>query len=71
MYIPSDVCVCLFGCHRNRSLYVYLQRFGISCSKWLIPIMCGSVCVQTVYAGNKQVKACLVSRMSCERTGTR
>ena len=57
--------------YRNRNLYVYLQRFSIDCSKWLKPIICGSVLIQTIYAGNKQIKACLVSRMSCERTGTR
>ena len=33
--------------------------------------MCGSVLIQTVYAGDKQVKACLISRVSCERAGTR
>ena len=33
--------------------------------------MCGSVEIQTVYAGDKQAKACLFSRLSCERAGTR
>lgn len=57
--------------HWNRNLYVYLQRFGIDCSKWLFSIICGSVQIQTVYAGDKQVKSCLISRLSCERAGTR
>lgn len=52
-------------------MYVYLQQFGVNCDQWLFPIMCGSVSIQTVYAGDKQVKACLVSRISCERAGTR
>ena len=56
---------------RNRSLYVYLQQFGIDTDQWLWPVMCGSVLLQTVYAGDKQVKACLISRLSCERAGTR
>ena len=37
----------------------------------MLPIMCGSVIVQTVYVSNKQVKACLISRVSSERAGTR
>lgn len=56
---------------RNRSLYVYLQRFAVNTDRWVTPLLCGSVQIQTVYAGDKQVKACLVSRVSCERAGTR
>ena len=56
---------------RNRALYAYMQRFGVDCKKWLVRVMCGSVEIQTVYAGDKQAKACLFSRLSCERAGTR
>ena len=48
-----------------------MQRFGVDCKKWLVRAMCGSVDIQTVYAGDKQTKACLISRLSCERAGTR
>jgi phosphatidylinositol-bisphosphatase len=55
----------------NRALYAYMRRFGVDCRKWLVRVMCGSVDIQTVYAGDKQAKACLFSRLSCERAGTR
>eukprot|EP00731_Ephydatia_muelleri_P028550 Em0020g194a len=55
----------------NRAMYPYLERFGIDCKKWLYRIICGGVQIHTVYAGDKQAKACLFSRLSCERAGTR
>ncbi len=33
--------------------------------------MCGGVEIRTIYAAQKQGKACLISRLSCERAGTR
>ena len=33
--------------------------------------MCGNVDIQTVYSGEKQAKLCLISRLNCERAGTR
>ena len=33
--------------------------------------MCGGIEVKTVYAGVKQAKAVVISRLSCERAGTR
>lgn len=33
--------------------------------------MCGGVEIKTVYVGHLQAKACLISRLSCERMGTR
>ncbi|XP_067849288.1 synaptojanin-1 isoform X3 [Heptranchias perlo] len=33
--------------------------------------MCGGVEIRTIYAAHKQAKACLISRLSCERAGTR
>jgi len=55
----------------NRSLHIHLQRFGIDCSQWLLRIMCGAVEIKTVYVGKTQAKACLISRLSSERAGTR
>ncbi len=40
-------------------------------SKWVFRTMCGHVDISTVYAGDKQAKLCLFSRLSCERAGTR
>lgn len=56
---------------RNNSLTAYLQRFGVDITKWLFRTMCGHVEIQTVYAAHKQAKLCLISRLSCERAGTR
>lgn len=33
--------------------------------------MCGGIEAKTVYAGAKQAKAVVISRLSCERAGTR
>lgn len=33
--------------------------------------MCGAVEIRTVYAGQTQAKACIMSRLSSERAGTR
>ena len=48
-----------------------MKRFGVDCSKWLFRVMCGSVDIQTIYGGDKQAKLVLISRLSCERAGTR
>ncbi|XP_077298589.1 synaptojanin [Arctopsyche grandis] len=55
----------------NRALFVHLLRFGIECERWLLKVMCGSVEIRTVYVGARQARAVLVSRLSCERAGTR
>ncbi|XP_071486371.1 synaptojanin-1-like [Diadema antillarum] len=55
----------------NRSLHLYLQRYNVNCSDWLLTTMCGGVEVRTVYCGTRQAKACIISRLSCERAGTR
>ena len=46
-------------------------RHGINCDDWLLKVMCGSVEIRTVYVGSKQAKACVISRLSSERAGTR
>ncbi|KAL8579227.1 Synaptojanin-1 [Nucella lapillus] len=55
----------------NRMLHVHLQRYGIDCGSWLLRVMCGGVEIRTIYAAHHQAKACLISRLSCERAGTR
>ena len=52
-------------------MHDYLLRFGINCSKWFVKIICGGVEIRTIYVGAKQAKAALISRLSCERAGTR
>eukprot|EP00794_Sanderia_malayensis_P016728 gene16728-18422_t len=55
----------------NHALHLHLERFSIDCNQWLAKIMCGYVQIKTVYVGKIQAKACLISRLSCERAGTR
>ncbi|KAL1129891.1 hypothetical protein AAG570_012835 [Ranatra chinensis] len=55
----------------NRMLHIHLLRFNVDCSSWLIKTMCGNVDIRTVYVGPRQGKAVIISRLSCERAGTR
>uniref|UniRef100_A0A667YMJ1 Synaptojanin-1 n=1 Tax=Myripristis murdjan TaxID=586833 RepID=A0A667YMJ1_9TELE len=55
----------------NQSLHLHLKHYGVNCDDWLLRLMCGGVEVRTIYAGHKQAKACIISRLSSERAGTR
>ncbi|XP_006622972.1 synaptojanin-1 [Apis dorsata] len=55
----------------NRMLHIHLLRYGVDTSHWLLKAMCGSVEIRTVYVGHRQARAVLISRLSCERAGTR
>ncbi|XP_063401650.1 synaptojanin-1-like isoform X1 [Mytilus trossulus] len=55
----------------NRMLHVHFQRFNVDCDQWLFKVICGGVEIRTIYASHRQAKACLISRLSCERAGTR
>ncbi|KAJ1520146.1 hypothetical protein ONE63_004363 [Megalurothrips usitatus] len=55
----------------NRMLHIHLLRFSVSCSDWLLKAMCGSVEIRTVYVGSRKAQAMIISRLSCERAGTR
>lgn len=56
---------------RNRALHLHLQKYNVDSDEWLISSMCGGVEIRTIYAASRQGKACLISRLSCERAGTR
>ncbi|XP_005065972.1 synaptojanin-2 isoform X3 [Mesocricetus auratus] len=55
----------------NQLLHVPLRQHQVSCCDWLLKVICGVVTIRTVYASHKQAKACLISRISCERAGAR
>jgi synaptojanin len=63
------------GTHRkflwNYNLHVPFRRLNVDCSRWLLNIICGFVDIKKVIILSKAYKACLFSRLSCERTGTR
>jgi len=68
------VCFNLVGLalnNRNQSLHLHLKHYGVNCDDWLLRLMCGGVEIRTIYAGHKQAKACIFSRLSSERAGTR
>ncbi|XP_072369521.1 synaptojanin-1 isoform X3 [Scyliorhinus torazame] len=55
----------------NQSLHLHLKHYDVNCDDWTLRLMCGGVEIRTIYAAHKQAKACLISRLSCERAGTR
>ncbi|XP_078088949.1 synaptojanin-1 isoform X5 [Mustelus asterias] len=55
----------------NQSLHLHLKHYDVNCDEWTLRLMCGGVEIRTIYAAHKQAKACLISRLSCERAGTR
>lgn len=55
----------------NRSLHFPLERYGINPMDWFLRVMCGSVQIRTVYLGHRTAKVAVLSRLSCERVGTR
>lgn len=52
-------------------MHIAFERFGIPCSDWLVKCISGGIDIRTIYSGSRQVKACIISRLSCERAGTR
>lgn len=81
--VGFDITLCAQKCNKfrtgntdnrffwNRMLHIPFLRFGVDCNAWLLKMMCGSVEIRTVYAGVRQARAAIISRLSCERTGTR
>lgn len=67
----DEICLFSFPLRRNQSLHLHLKHYGVNCDDWLLRLMCGGVEVRTIYAGHKQAKACIFSRLSSERAGTR
>lgn len=55
----------------NQLLHTPFKHYQVSCSNWLLKVICGVVEIRTVYASDKKAKACLISRISCQRAGTR
>ncbi|XP_014748230.1 PREDICTED: synaptojanin-2 isoform X2 [Sturnus vulgaris] len=55
----------------NQLLHVPFKHYQVNCSDWLLKVVCGVVDIRTVYASHQKAKACLISRISCERAGVR
>lgn len=80
--VPHDLTLCAQRAHSpdsqtdnrffwNRLMHRHFERYGICTSTWLVKVLCGGINIMTVYIGGLQAKACLISRLSCERAGTR
>lgn len=55
----------------NRIMHTHFLRYSVDCAFWLLKAMCGSIEIRTVYTGSRQARAAIISRLSCERAGTR
>ncbi|XP_039262553.2 synaptojanin-1-like [Styela clava] len=55
----------------NHLLHLHFKHFGADCALWLFRVMCGGIDIRTVYVGAQQARAVVISRLSCERAGTR
>ncbi|EFO22572.2 endonuclease/Exonuclease/phosphatase [Loa loa] len=55
----------------NKHLHYPLKRYKIDVNEWLLRIICGAVVICQVYVGQQRATVALISRLSCERVGTR
>lgn len=58
-------------CFRNKHLHFPLKRYKINPDEWLLRLICGAVVICQVYVGQQRATVALISRLSCERAGTR
>ncbi|EDV21940.1 uncharacterized protein TRIADDRAFT_29738, partial [Trichoplax adhaerens] len=55
----------------NRGMQSPFYQYGIDCENWLIQVICGSIEIRTLFCHGKQARICILSRISCDRYGTR
>ncbi|XP_078491504.1 synaptojanin [Ciona intestinalis] len=55
----------------NRQLLSYFITRGVNTKSWCVEIICGGIDIRTVYVGAQQGRAAVISRLSCDRVGTR
>lgn len=55
----------------SRFMWQNLEEHGVDCQEWLLPVIRGSAEIRTIYVGAMQVRAALISRLTCLRAGTR
>lgn len=46
-------------------------QYGVDCDNWLLQVICGSVEIRTLFCLGRQARICILSRVSCDRYGTR
>lgn len=47
------------------------EKYGINIDDWISKTMCGSVLIRTIYVAHLTARVAILSRLSCERVGTR
>jgi len=55
----------------NYNFHIPFRRLNVDTDLWLLKIICGCVDIKKVFTLSKSFKACLFSRLSCDRVGTR
>ncbi|KAI6182586.1 Phosphoinositide 5-phosphatase [Aphelenchoides bicaudatus] len=55
----------------NRSLCFPFEKYNVDINNWISKTMCGSVLVRTIYVAHLTARVAILSRLSCERVGTR
>jgi synaptojanin len=55
----------------NFNLHSPLKRLSVDTDQWLLKLICGCVEIKKVVTSTKLYRACIISRLSCERAGTR
>lgn len=55
----------------NRILHTLFIRFDVDTNFWLLKMVCGYVEIRTIYVRHQQARVMIISRLSCERAGTR
>ena len=55
----------------NLNLHLPFRRLNVDTDQWLLKIICGCVEIKKIITLSSSYKACIFSRLSCERVGTR
>lgn len=79
--VPLDLTLCEQRSHLaadsdnrffwNKTMHISFIQNNIECKDWLLKVICGGIDIRTIYAGHLQARACIMSRLSSERAGTR
>ena len=55
----------------NFNMHLPFRRFNVDVDTWLLKIICGCIEIKKIITAAEFYKACLFSRLSCDRVGTR
>jgi phosphatidylinositol-bisphosphatase len=55
----------------NFNLHLPFRRFNVDTNQWLLKLICGCIEIKKIITLSRVFKACIFSRLSCDRVGTR